>query len=290
MQEWEKRTGYKMAQDRAVGYRGQKFDTKCFQRQLREKKDDGRAKMTLTDLHSSIVKEIDFHTAQDFILEYEWLGTMGTTKFSYGLFTPKGDLFAVYCFGVTAGTQVLSQPFGEEHKHEGIVLVRGACAPFAHEHASSYGIGRVMPLVRKKGYKFVIAYSDLESGEIGTVYQATNWHYYGMTSPVNYLVRPDGKRTDPKIIHKYAKRKGITRQEQIAEFMAEGYTFEKANSKLKYIKLIGNKRENKYLWSKRRFTTFPFLKREEDMEQVLKKGKEEIKRITKMLGVDSREK
>jgi len=281
MDKWERKTGYKMASDRDVGYRGTKFDKKCFQRQLRELKDDGRPKMTLEDLHNSTVLPIDFKTAQDFILEYEWLGTMGTTKFSYGLYTKEGDLFAVYCFGVTAGTKVFSQPFGEEHKHEGIVLVRGACAPFAHEHASSYGIGQVMPLVREKGYKFVIAYSDLESGEIGTVYQSTNWMYFGMTSAINYLVRPDGKRTDPKLIYKYAKKKGITRQEQLALFMDEGYTFEKANPKLKYIKLIGTRRENKELMRKKKFFTYPYLKRKEDMKEVLEEGKKQIKELNK---------
>jgi hypothetical protein len=279
MSEWTKRTGYKMAEDREVGYRGNKFDKKCFQRQLREKKDDGRPKMTLEELHSSEVREIDFRTAQDFILDFEWLGTMGTTKFSYGLYTQSGDLFAVYCFGLTAGTQVLSQPFGEEHKSEGIVLVRGACAPFAHEHASSYGIGRVIPFVRDRGYKFVVAYSDVESGEIGTVYQATNWYFYGMTSPVTYLVRPDLKRVDPKIIHKYAKKKGITRQEQVEEFMAEGYVFEKANPKLKYIKLIGNKRDNKELMKKKRFNIYPYMKRQDDMENVLVEAKKTIKEL-----------
>jgi hypothetical protein len=279
-EEWSRRTGYKMA-DREVGYRGNKFDKKCFQRQLRELKDDGRPKMTLEELHNSEIREIDFRIAQDFILEYEWLGSMGTTKFSYGLYTQEGELFAVYCFGLTAGTQVLSQPFGEEHKQEGIVLVRGACASFAHEHASSYGIGKVMPLVYERGYKFVIAYSDVEAGEIGTVYQATNWYFYGMTSPVTYLVRPDGKRTDPKLIHKYAKKKGITRQEQIQMFMDEGYTFEKANPKLKYIKLIGNKRENRDLMKKRRFSIYPYMKRKDDMSEVLVDAKKTIKEVDK---------
>lgn len=271
-----------MAEDREVGYRGRKFDRKCFQRQLRELKDDGRPKMTLEDLHNSYVSQIDFKTAQAFILEYEWLGTTGTTKFSYGLYTESNELFAVYCFGLTAGTQVLSQPFGEEHKQEGIVLVRGACAPFAHEHASSYGLGKVLPLVRDKGYKFVIAYSDPEAGEIGTVYQATNWHFFGMTSPVRYLVRPDLKRSDPKLIHKYAKKNGVSRQEQIQQFMDEGYTFETAHPKLKYIKLIGNKRDNKELMKKRRFNIYPYLKRQDDMKEVLIEAKMIIKEVDKV--------
>lgn len=268
--EWKKKTGYKMSD--TVGYKGNKFDSKCFQRQLRESQPLSRPVMTDEELRQSYVKEISFKKAQDFILKYEWLGTMGTTKFSYGLFTKDGDMFAVYCFGLTAGTQVLSQPFGEEHKSEGIVLVRGACANFAHPHASSYGIGKVMPLVRERGYSFVIAYSDLEAGEIGTVYQATNWEFFGMTNPVTYLVRPDGKRVDPKLIHKYAKKNNITRQEQIAIFEEEGYTFEKGSPKLKYILVIGDKKKKKELKKKKRYTSYPYLKRKPDMESVLEEG------------------
>lgn len=281
MSEWTKRTGYRMA-DREVGYRGKKFDSKCFQRQLRELKDDGRPKMSLEDLHNSEVRVIDFHTAQDFILQYEWLGHMGVTKFSYGLYL-NDELFAVYCFGLTAGTNVLSQPFGEEHKREGIVLVRGACAPWAHEHASSYGIGRVMPYVRNRGYKFVIAYSDVESGEIGTVYQATNWHFFGLTNSLTYLVRPDGKRVDMKIVHKYSKKNGTTRQEQLDKFFKDGYTFEKANPKLKYLKLICNKKEKKELLSKCKVQFYPYLKRRDNMEEVLVEAKELEKQRRKEL-------
>ena len=125
-----------------------------------------------------------------------------------------------------------------------------------------------MPLVRAKGYRFVIAYSDPEAGEIGTVYQATNWIFYGMTSPVRYLIRPDGKRVDPKLIHKYAKKRGITSQQQRADFEAEGYTWGKGSPKLKYLKIIGNRREVADLKRELRVPQYPYLHRRDDMRDV----------------------
>lgn len=270
--EWEqRRTGYKMA-DYEVGYRGRKFDPYCFQRQLRDSKDIGER----VGLNGDI-REIPFQEAQAFILQFEWLGTMGTTKFSYGLFV-EDKLTAVLCFGLTAGTQALSQPFGEPFKSQGIVLVRGACAPWAHPHTASYLMGKVFPLVRERGYRFIIAYSDLEAGEIGTVYQATNWQYYGLTAPVTYLVRPDGKRVDPKLIHKYSRKNGISSAEQKQIFFDEGYILETGSPKLKYIKLIGNKRENKELMSHCRINFYPYLKRKENMKDVLDDAKIIIKK------------
>jgi hypothetical protein len=141
-------------------------------------------------------------------------------------------------------------------------------------------LGKVLPLVKERGYLFVVAYSDVESGEIGTVYQANNWKFYGMTSPVTYLVRKDGKRVDPKLIHKYAKKNNISRQEQIQLFMDEGYTFEKASPKLKYIKLIGNKRENKELMKHCQIYFYPYLKRKDDMASVLLEAKKLVKSST----------
>lgn len=273
--EWTKRTGYKMA-DREVGYRGNKFDPYCFQRQLRDIKDTGER----VGLDNWEIQEIDFRTAQDFILQYEWLGTMGTTQFSYGLFIDS-KLTAVACFGLTAGTQALSEPFGEDRKSEGIVLVRGACAPWAHEHTSSFFLGKVFPLVRERGYRFVIAYSDPEAGEIGTVYQATNWLFYGMTSPVTYLVRPDGKRVDPKLIHKYAKKFGITYGEQKQAFLDEGYRFEKGSPKLKYLFVLGNKKDKREIMKELRVPIFPYLKRREDMSEVITEYKQLVKELRK---------
>jgi hypothetical protein len=35
----------------------------------------------------------------------------------------------------------------------------------------------------KKGYNVFVAYSDPAANEVGTVYQASNWLYCGMTRP-----------------------------------------------------------------------------------------------------------
>ena len=40
--------------------------------------------------------------------------------------------------------------------------------------------------MNEKGYKYVIAFSDPEAGEIGTLYQATNWYYLGLGTTKHY--------------------------------------------------------------------------------------------------------
>tara|TARA_R100001369_G_C3278379_1_gene161486 strand:+ start:43 stop:921 length:879 start_codon:yes stop_codon:yes gene_type:complete len=268
---WNSRTGYKMA-NRAVGYRGKKFDEVCFQHQLRKSLDDDRPR---SNINNSVVYQIPFKMAQNFILKYEWLGTMGTTKISFGMFC-EDELVGVMCFGMTAGTGALSEVFGEEKKHLGLVLVRGACASHAHQHSGSWMIGQAKKELAKRGYNFVIAYSDPEAGEIGTLYQATNWNFYGFTSPVNYLVRPDGKRVDPKIIHKYANKRGLTSQEQKQDFIDNGYTFEKGSRKLKYFLTFGDKKKLKDLVKCQVVNTYSYLKREIPMNVLYEEWKKQI--------------
>jgi len=276
--DYKRRTGFKMA-SREVGYRGEKFSKKCFQRQLRDKLYEGVTD-TLEEMRNGEIREIPFKEAQKFILKYEWLGTMGTTKHSYGFFT-NDKLSAVFCFGLTAGTMALSQVFGQQHKQRGLVLVRGACASHCHKHTSSFALSLACKKLNEEyGVDFLIAYSDPEAGEIGTVYQASNWNFYGLTSRVNYLVRPDGKRSDPKLIHKYAKKHNITTSEQKQIFIDEGYTFEKGSPKLKYFKIIGNKKARKELMRDLRVPIYPYLKRKDNMMDVYKDFKK-LKPINK---------
>jgi hypothetical protein len=65
-------------------------------------------------------------------------------------------------------------------------LQRGACVHWAHHHAASRLIAYSLAEEEKRGTRIVVAFSDPAAGEIGTVYQATNWLYCGFTEE-----RPD---------------------------------------------------------------------------------------------------
>ena len=59
-----------------------------------------------------------------------------------------------------------------------ILLSRGACVHWAHPHSASKLITSSMKMLPKK-YKVVTATVDELAGEIGTIYQACNFHYIG---------------------------------------------------------------------------------------------------------------
>jgi hypothetical protein len=76
------------------------------------------------------------------------------------------------------------------------------------------------------GYRVVVAFSDPTAGEIGTVYQASNWIYCGLTA-----VRPD-----------YIDAAG---NRMMGHFKTDGLTRTKRTRKRRYVYLLGSKAERK---------------------------------------------
>jgi hypothetical protein len=175
----------------------------CYQREMREREAarDPRPRDTVINY---TIEEIGADEAKEFILRYEWLGTVGRPLARYGARNPQGELAAVALFG-TLGATNAANLFGEapglfreddyrknSEKHI-IALERGACAHWAHPHTASWFIPRVCRrAAQDKGWKVFFAYSDMQAGEIGTVYQACNWSYIGQ-SPDRLV---DGKPRD----------------------------------------------------------------------------------------------
>lgn len=169
---------------------------KAHQRKIREQHEDGHP--VPTDFSTASVREISYAEAKAFILKYEWLGNMGTTVRAFGLFFGN-ELAAVECFGHPGSTGIWNI-CGEEHADKVYWLARGANAHWAHPHSASYLINAACkemgkPWKTRDGNdmpaKFVFcATADSDAGEIGTVYQASNWIYVGKTTSDRMFLKP----------------------------------------------------------------------------------------------------
>ncbi len=173
---------------------------KCHQRIVRERMETERPPTLLPDcpdlpvaITDASIRPVDFETARKVILQYEWLGTMPSGfRAAFGIF------FDGYCGGVVVygspnPMQIAKSVCGGEHVDSVWQIHRGACVWWAHPHSASMLISASLAAVEKLGARIVVAFSDPEAGEVGTVYQATNWLYCGMTAkrPDYYLA---GKR------------------------------------------------------------------------------------------------
>ena len=170
---------------------------KAHQRKIREQHEDGHP--VPKDFSTASVREITYDEAKAFILKYEWLGNMGTTVRAFGLFFGN-ELAAVECFG-HPGSEDIKNICGVEHADKVYWLARGACAHWAPPRsASSYLINRACEIMgapwktrdgKDMPAKFVfLATADSDAGEIGTVYQASNWVYVGKTTSDRMFLMP----------------------------------------------------------------------------------------------------
>lgn len=247
---------------------------KCHQRIVREMMAEQpdplfiEKRALASDFSNAVVREISYDDARNVILANEWLGNMGTTEFSFGLYFSE-HLAGVACFGRTAGTQVTSSICGSEHAHRVATLCRGACVHWAHPHSASFLINAACREMTRKGFNIFVAYSDPDAGEIGTVYQASNWLYCGTTHPTEKFTTPDGRTHDARQIHCLTRdRSGGTmkykrsRAEQKELLMKEGCEFFKdGGRKHRYIGIYGDRRIKRTLRRALRWGVLPYPKR-----------------------------
>ena len=241
---------------------------KAYQRIIREqeeKNEKGQLSLIKTkpdrvDIKKAIVKEVSYNTAKKIILKYEWLGTMVGTSKHYGIFFD-GYLGGVVCYGHPTARMGYGGYVGDKYASFGIQLSRGACVYWAHEHSASKLIGASLKILKNEGYKYAVAFSDPAAGEVGTVYQATNWYYTGI----------ERERRRFQIVYKHTGKLYLSERhfhkkhgyKNLESFLSEnpGLIFVKGHEKAKYIKLIGSKTENKEMMKTLRGRIKPYPKR-----------------------------
>ena len=212
------------------------------------------------DIKTAVVKAIDKKLAEKIILEYEWLGTMSNTIFHYGIFFDN-VCGGVVCYGrnCTANFNVPKE-FGITHE-ELYTLARGACVHWTPKGSASKLIAQSLKLLKQDvpEVKVVIAYSDTNAGEIGTVYQATNWYYIGMASriTVNFYNAQLNRRFDERMLHELKKKWGCTRTEARKRLIADGWVVEPKAVKHKYIFILANRKNKRKILDKVTIMCYP---------------------------------
>ena len=218
----------------------------AYQRQLRDEHNDeglppGLDADTL-QLKSSRVRAVSRALAKQVILKYEWLGTMSHTGYHFGLFY--GEWCAgVVCFavggGATGGSNVHKE--WQLEPRQLATLARGACVHWAPRGSNSRLIAHAVKQLRAAtGAKLVLAYSDTDAGEIGTVYQAAGWAYVGRGSSTNQLIATNGRIYDQKQVSNYRKAHNpqLSWRAQRDALLAAGWREQPTNPKHRYVLVL----------------------------------------------------
>lgn len=123
----------------------------------------------------------------DFIKKYEWLGKIG-----FGV----RWVFTARYNNQLAGVVMISEPnaYQFDIKLEALIQ-RGACSSWAPKNLNSRLVMFSCKWVTQNTSKRIfVAYSDIEAGEIGTIYQACNFDFLGFDygARTNYILE-DGR-------------------------------------------------------------------------------------------------
>lgn len=216
----------------------------CHQYEIREKhrqENDDIPPVLMPDLKDTVVRKVDFQTAKKIIVEHEWLGRMSATSWHYALYPNSNtDLIAgVVCIGGVncTGGSYLHVTYGLTAQEVG-VFARGTCVWWAHEHSASYLIANALKQLKRDApqKKIILAYSDPSAGELGTVYQATNWYYLGTTKTTSYRYRsPCATKefSDASIIVQ-AQKRGVTWKQVKQEYLDAGWVMVAQAKKHRY--------------------------------------------------------
>jgi hypothetical protein len=211
----------------------------CWQRQLRDRyTSEGVPPVPHLDLKRAVVRPVSRKLAEQIILRYEWLGAMGATSRHYGIF------FGPYCAGVTC---VCASPGGANlnaHMEWGLeraelaYLARGANVHWSPVGANSKLVAWTCRLLALDGMKLIIAYSDPDAGEIGTIYQACGWAYVGKGASTCQWVAPNGRIYDQKLPYDLKRRDGATRAYWCQWLRQQGYHEQQSMPKHRYVCIL----------------------------------------------------
>ena len=197
------------------------------------------------DINKAELCQVSIRSAKEIIKKYEYLGTMcNAPMFAYGIHWD-GQLAGVVVYGSPSPPIIAKSVVGEELKSKVIQLGRGACVHWAHPHAGSKLIAYSLREIKKLGYKVVVAFTDPDAGEIGTLYQATNWLYAGLTA-----VRPDYIDANGKRVVGHFKKGQASKLIKVPR-----------TRKGRYVYILGNKTDKKNYYNSLKWPIEQYPKR-----------------------------
>ena len=139
---------------------------------------------------------------------------------------------------------------GAEHAKNVVELTRLWVCDTVPRNGESFLIGRTL---RHAGKEIVVSFADTAQNHIGTVYQATNWLYTGLSAKrTNWTVEGDSR-------HCQTLADGFTAA-QIREQMGDKFSLQPRSRKHRYVFINAAGRRRKELLGTLRYAVVPYPK------------------------------
>lgn len=197
---------------------------------------------------------IDYGIARSVIVNNHYSRTMPCCELPIG-FDIDGKLNCVVIYGKSATSRMagsLPGPYLE--------LTRLFSFDWSGKNTESYCIGQSILMVKKlrPDIKVLISFADPSQGHVGTIYQATNWLYCGVSDQTGgYTYFIDGKWQHPRST---VARFGTRNHKEILQKIPD-VQFKRIPRKHRYIMLLGSKSERKAMKLSLKYPILPYPKK-----------------------------
>lgn len=133
------------------------------------------------------IKQINYKTAMKIVIENHYLHRKAPCSKAYGLFCKKCEnIVGTIIYGVSCSSTLLKGICGEDESKNIYELTRLWLKDSTPKNSESYLIGNTLKLLDKE---IIVSFAEIQQGHRGTVYQATNFIYCGLSA----------KFKDPKV-------------------------------------------------------------------------------------------
>lgn len=203
------------------------------------------------------IGKLDYSSAMKVVVEKHYLHRASPCSFAFGLFhyDPEEyfpELVGVIVYGTPSSPTLRDGVCGKEYAEDVIELNRLWIDDSVPRNGESYFIANTIPLVDKD---IVVSYADSGENHVGTIYQATNFMYTGLSSKgFNWYVEGLDQHNTSLLDRFNGEKDKI-----IAEY-GDAFQLVPRTRKHRYVFFKGSKKRKKELMNAMKYKVLPYPK------------------------------
>lgn len=206
------------------------------------------------------IKPINYKTAMDVIVKNHYLHRKCPCSYAFGLYEysdqsinlfDKERLVGVIIYGTPSSAPLRKGICGSEETFNVLELTRLWIEDGTPKNAESYLIGNTLKLVDKE---IIVSYAEIQQGHVGTVYQATNWIYTGLSAKRTDWVVEGIDKHSQTIADKYTAK-------ELREKYGDKFKMVDRPRKHRYIYINASKKRKRELLEKMKYEIQPYPKK-----------------------------
>lgn len=214
------------------------------------------------------IREVEKKTAQEVVKKMHYLHRKAPCSFAFGMYEKvSNELVGVVLYGKPASHWLCKGIAGDDEAKNVIELTRLWIKDDTPKNSESWFVGNTLKLVN---YDIVVSFADKSVNHVGTIYQATNFLYTGLSDRhVEWTIEGEEATHCRHLFDKYG---GVKKAKEIlGDKMIRG----ERPRKHRYIYLNCNKRRRKEILGKMRYKTEPYPKFFGERQRYVAGSKEE---------------